>query len=64
MLQELAGPCSHTQGFGGGGLHLSFLTCQMGALTVTVSSSQLEDSNAWKGPWHVVDLSVSCCWSL
>ena len=31
VLQGLAGPCSHTQGFGGGGIHLSFLTCQMGA---------------------------------
>ena len=35
-----------------------------GCTHATVSSSQLEDSNAWKGPWHVVDLSVSCCWSL
>ena len=43
-----------------GGIPLSFLTCQMG----TLSSSQLEDSNAWKGPWHVADLSVGCCWSL
>lgn len=30
----------------------------------TLSSSHLEDSNAWKGPWHVADHSVSCCWSL